>query len=86
MKITYTPNPLETQIELDEHEKRDLWHKIRFDEMEELLSEVHHILTNLEWFNKTTAPRSLSGLPMTAARATAGCWIRQLSTSAGPIR
>jgi len=59
MKITYTPNPLETRIELDEHEKRDLWHKIRFDEMEELLSEVHHILTNLEWFNKSIKPRSL---------------------------
>jgi hypothetical protein len=27
--------------------------------MEELLSEVHHILTNLEWFNKTIGPRSL---------------------------
>ena len=45
MKITYKPNPLETIIELDEHEQRDLWHKIRFERMTDMLFSVHYELT-----------------------------------------
>ena len=32
MKINYHPNPLRTTIELDEHEKKELWYKIVIDE------------------------------------------------------
>lgn len=45
MKITYTPNPLATVVELDEHEKRELWHRIRFEQMLDMLFAVHFELT-----------------------------------------
>jgi hypothetical protein len=45
MKITYTPNPLNTIVELDEHEKREMWHTIRFNEMLDMLFTVHYELT-----------------------------------------
>jgi hypothetical protein len=41
MKITYTPNPLLTSVELDEHEKREMWHRIRFEQMLDMLFTVH---------------------------------------------
>jgi hypothetical protein len=37
-----------TAVELDEHEKRELWNKIRFDEMLELLFSAHYELTKKE--------------------------------------
>lgn len=45
MKITYTPNPLNTIIELDEHEQKELWYKIKVNEMEEMLSMAEHYVT-----------------------------------------
>lgn len=45
MKITYTQNPLKTIVELDEHEKRELWHRIRFEQMLDMLFSVHFELT-----------------------------------------
>jgi hypothetical protein len=42
MKITYTPNPLNTIVELEEHEQRELWHNIRFNEMLDMLFSVHY--------------------------------------------
>lgn len=45
MKITHTPNPLCTVVELDEHEQREMWHKIRFNEMVDMLFTVHYELT-----------------------------------------
>lgn len=45
MKITWNQNPMCTTVELDEHEKRELWNKIRFDEMLELLFSAHYELT-----------------------------------------
>lgn len=48
MKITWNQNPLCTTIELDEHEKRELWHTIRFNEMSEMLFSVHYELTKGE--------------------------------------
>lgn len=37
MKITYNKNPLRTTIELDEHEKKELWYKIKINYMEDML-------------------------------------------------
>jgi hypothetical protein len=45
VKITYTPNPLNTVVELDEHEKRELWHTLRFNEMLDMLFSVHYEMT-----------------------------------------
>ena len=33
MKITYTPNPLRTTIELDEFEKKEFWYKIKIEQL-----------------------------------------------------
>lgn len=45
MKITYTPNPLNTIIELDEHEKKELWYKLKIEALVERLFRVHYELT-----------------------------------------
>ena len=39
MKMTYTENPLDTRVELDDAESRMLWHIIKAKELEELLFE-----------------------------------------------
>lgn len=41
MKIIYNKNPLKTVVELDEHEQKEFWYKIKIEEMEELLFEAH---------------------------------------------
>jgi len=33
MKIIYAPNPLRTIIELDDHEKKEFWYKLKIEEM-----------------------------------------------------
>lgn len=45
MKITYTPNPLNTVIELDEHEKRGLWYQLKIEDLVNRLFTVHYELT-----------------------------------------
>jgi len=42
VKITYTPNPLNTIVELDEHEKKEFWYKLKIDELTDLLFGVHY--------------------------------------------
>lgn len=44
MKINYEHNPLNTTIELDEHEKRDFFNKIKINELENLLSDAYFSL------------------------------------------
>lgn len=44
MKITYTPNPLCTTVELDEHEKKELWYKLKIEGMVDKLFTVHYEL------------------------------------------
>ena len=44
MKITYNKNPLFTTVELDENEKKELWYKIKIQEMEEILFSAHFYL------------------------------------------
>lgn len=41
MKITYNKNPLWTKIELDDHEKKELWYKIKIREMENMMFGAH---------------------------------------------
>ena len=41
MKITYKDNPLETIIELDESGQRELWLKIKIQELEYLLEDAY---------------------------------------------
>ncbi len=41
MKITYHKNPLYTTVELAEHEKKELWYKIKIEELQNLLFEAH---------------------------------------------
>lgn len=55
MKITWHKNPLFTAIELDDHEKEILWHKIRQEELEEIISTAHFTLTHHDWWNKNIA-------------------------------
>lgn len=45
MKITWNENPLMTTIELDEHEKTELWYKTKVEQMEWLLHGAHFHLT-----------------------------------------
>lgn len=54
MKITYNKNPLLTTIELDEHEKKELWYKIKVKELEEALSSASIYLdpANASWTMK----------------------------------
>lgn len=51
MKITYKTNPLDTTIELDDHEKKELWYKIRCDELVELLFEAHFHLKEGQFYD-----------------------------------
>lgn len=62
MKITYTPNPLNTIIELDEHEKEVLKLKIKIRELEESLGSASVLLDpkNASWIMKPS-PRHPEG-------------------------
>lgn len=51
MKITYNKNPLDTTIELDEFEKKELWYKVKIAEMEDLLFSTHFHLTEGQHFS-----------------------------------
>ena len=46
MKITYTPNPLDTIVELDEHEKKELWYKRKLERYEDMIFGAHFELTH----------------------------------------
>lgn len=60
MKITYAQNPLRTTIDLDEHEKRELWHKIKYEEIEEnILYRAYFYLTQEDYFNLEEAKKIL---------------------------
>lgn len=46
MKITWNENPLATAIELDEHEKKEFWYKLKIEQMEELMFSAHFAITD----------------------------------------
>lgn len=51
MKIIYNQNPLNTVVELDDHEKKELWYKIKIDELEEKIQISKFHLTNDKYYN-----------------------------------
>ena len=51
MKITYDENPLNTIVELDEHDTEVLWLKIKIDQMMWRLHSAHFYLTEREKYN-----------------------------------
>lgn len=59
MKITYTPNPLNTIVELDLHEVEALRMKIKIDELEELLYDAHFHLKPGTYYDLAKATSSL---------------------------
>lgn len=44
MNITYTPNPLNTVITLDEADKKELWYKIKIEQIEEIMLDARMAL------------------------------------------
>lgn len=46
MKITYTPNPLDTKVELDDSEKEILRLKIKLEQYEDMLFSAHFNITH----------------------------------------
>lgn len=59
MKITYNKNPLLTTVELDDNEQKELWYKIKINEMEELLSSAAFSLEEGQYFNLERARKEL---------------------------
>ncbi|KKL78971.1 hypothetical protein LCGC14_2019540 [marine sediment metagenome] len=58
MKITYDENPLNTIIELDEHDTEVLWLKIKIDQMTSRLCGAHFYLTEREKYNNFDLDRA----------------------------
>lgn len=52
MKIIYTPNPLRTVVQLDAHEKKEFWYKIKIEEMGHLLFDAHFYLTENKYIDR----------------------------------
>ena len=48
MKITYTPNPLDTIVELDEHEIKLLQHVVRIETYEDMMFLAHQSLNSAD--------------------------------------
>lgn len=59
MKITYKTNPLDTTVELDDHEKQILWYKIKCDELIELLFDAHFHMKEGQFYDLEKAKKSL---------------------------
>ncbi len=59
MKITYNKNPLYTTIELDEHEKKELWYKIKVEQLEELIFGAHFHLKEGKYFDLEKARKEV---------------------------
>lgn len=59
MKITYNKNPLYTTIELNDFEKKELWYKIKINEMEDILLEAHFNLTDGKFYDLNKARENL---------------------------
>jgi hypothetical protein len=59
MKIIYTPNPLQTQVLLDENEKLQLWLKIKIAWLEDTLFKVNFYLneSGTGWFSIAEAKK-----------------------------
>lgn len=51
MKIIYNENPLRTSVELDEHDRQVFWLKLKIEELQNSLFEVHFNLGEDNHFN-----------------------------------
>lgn len=51
MKIIYNENPLRTVVELDENDRQIFWLKLKVEELQNKLFDVHFSLTEDEYFN-----------------------------------
>ncbi len=51
MKITYNENPLRTVVELDDHDRQIFWFKLKVEELQDRLYDVHFNLTEGKYFN-----------------------------------
>jgi hypothetical protein len=60
MKITYTPNPLNTIVELDDHEKQILWYKVKIIEMENAITNAYFHLRDGQHFNLEEAKKDVN--------------------------
>ena len=60
MKINWNKNPLYTTIELDEHEKKELWYKIKIEIMEDHLYMAHFYLREGEYFDLEQAKKQVN--------------------------
>lgn len=60
MHINYHKNPLYTTINLEEHEKKELWYKIKIAEMEELMSNAAFHLEEGKFFDIEKARRDVN--------------------------
>lgn len=60
MKINYNKNPLCTTIELEEAEKKELWYKIKINELQELLSEAALSLEEGKYFDIERARKEVN--------------------------
>jgi hypothetical protein len=60
MKITYNKNPLDSTIELNEYEIKELWYKIKLAEMEDLLLEAHFNVEEGKYFDLEKARKKLN--------------------------
>lgn len=60
MKINYHKTPLYTTVDLDEHEQKKLWYKMKINEMEELLSSAAFSLEEGKYFNLEEARREVA--------------------------
>jgi len=70
VKILWKPNPLATVVELDEHDKRVLWHRVKIACLEERLMEAHFDLEVL-WTSvakRRSAPFLMFGVVADARR------------------
>jgi hypothetical protein len=61
MKITYTENPLNTVVELDDHEKEVFKLKLKLKEYEEMLFDAHfHLQEDKQWFDIEKVRKALN--------------------------
>lgn len=58
MRIIYNENPLRTVVELDAQDREVLWLKVKVEELQDKLFDVHFHLTEPQYFNVTTAQKA----------------------------
>lgn len=59
MEIIWADNPLRTVVKLDEREKKELWYKLKVEELQEMIHSAYFALTHVEWSNKNIKPTTM---------------------------